>query len=191
MDPTTKATPSEPTQEIPPPPMRRRVRLVIELILLLILMGGMLALVSDKIRFERVISPSMEPTLMVGDTIMTDANAPCKRYDIICFKDPDQKSQDILVKRVMGMPGDTIVIQDGILYINGKEEYSTAITDNKMAWNNDKVRVPEDCLFVMGDNRNNSEDSRVFGPVPRKNITGVATLIVWPLKHWGRPKKIH
>lgn len=191
MEPKAQENTQEPTPVAPAPPMRRRVRLVVELILLLILMGGMLALVSDKIRFERVISPSMEPTLMVGDTIMTDANAPCKRYDIVCFKDPDKTSSDVLVKRVMGLPGDTIVIQDGILTINGKEEYSTVIQDNKLVWPNARVRVPTDRLFVMGDNRNNSEDSRVFGPVPREYITGVATLIVWPPKHWGRPKKIH
>lgn len=188
-------TPDESPEPLPPPPptvpIRKRIKLVVELVLLLILMGVILILTSNKVQFEEVVSASMEPTLMVGDVIMNDANAPHNRYDIICFKDPDKTSEDLLVKRIMGLPGDRIIIQDGILSINGHEEYSTALTENKIEWKNDAIRIPENRVYVMGDNRNNSEDSRVFGPVPVERITGVVQLIVWPPSRWGRPRKLH
>jgi signal peptidase I len=122
---------------------------------------------------------------------MTDANAAPHRYGIVCFNDPDASSGDRLVKRVMGLPGDSITIQDGILTINGQEEYSKNIMENKLDSPDAHLRVPADRIYVMGDNRNNSEDSRVFGPVPYGNVTGVVMCIVWPPKHWGRPQKLH
>lgn len=175
-----------------PVPIRRRARLVIELTILLVLMGAILALASNKFQFEEVISASMTPTLRIGDIILTDANAAPRRYDVVCLISPeDPAREEKFVKRVMGLPGDIIMIQDGILSINGQEEYSKAIPDNKLVWYNERIKVPEGKIFLMGDNRNNSYDSLNFGPVPYENITGVVQFIVWPPSRWGRPQKIH
>lgn len=186
---TTPVTPAE----IPAPvPIRRRARLAVELTILLVLMGAILALASNKFQFEEVVSASMVPTLQIGDIILTDANAAPRRYDVICLISPeDPAREEKFVKRVMGLPGDVITIQDGILAINGQEEYSKAIPDNKIVWYNSKIKVPEQRLFLLGDNRNNSYDSLNFGPVPYDNITGVVQFIVWPPKRWGRPQKLH
>jgi signal peptidase I len=132
----------------------------------------------------------MEPTLMVGDVILSDANATPGQYDIICLNNPEDHDEK-LVKRIMGVPGDEIKIQDRAIYINNREEVSKQILENSIAWGNMKTRVPEDAVFVMGDNRNNSYDSLNFGPVPYKQIRGVVWAIVWPPKHWGRPKALH
>jgi len=170
--------------------LSRRLRLMIGLLILLLLMSILLALASNKLQIEEVISDSMDPTLVVGDRLISDANAMPDRYQVICFnspEDPDEK----LVKRIIGVPGDVIRIRDGSLYINGKEETSTQIRDNQIQWRDIKVTVPRDGLFVLGDNRNNSHDSLNFGTVPYKNIRGVATLIIWPPSHWGRPKALH
>lgn len=192
MEPFTPDPPVTPPTPVPPPvPALKRIRLIVGLLFLLILMGALLALTSNKVRFEQVISESMETTLLKGDTIMTDANATPHRYDIVCFKDPDKTSDDILVKRIIGLPGDTIVIQDGILYLNGKDEYSTAIPENKIIGENMRKLVPDGTYFVMGDNRNNSEDSRVFGPIAFDSLTGVVMCIVWPPSRWGTPQKLH
>lgn len=196
MDPLT-SLPDVNDAPVPPPPapvpIRRRVRLIVELTFLLVLMGAILALASNKFQFEEVVSASMVPTLKIGDIILTDANAAPRRYDIVCLKSPEEGADkdEKYVKRIMGVPGDTIVIQSGIIYLNGIEEYSKAIPDNKIIWHDDRIRIPEDKLFLMGDNRNNSYDSLNFGPVPYSNITGVVQLIVWPPSHWGRPQKLH
>jgi signal peptidase I len=131
----------------------------------------------------------MAPTLLVGDEILSDANAMTGRYQIICFNSPED--DDKLVKRIIGVPGDEIRIRDGIIYINGKEEYSTQVSDNRIQWKDVKVKVPRNGVFVLGDNRNNSHDSLNFGTVPYKNIRGVATMIIWPPSRWGRPKPLH
>jgi signal peptidase I len=169
--------------------MSRRLRLMIGLLILLFLMGILLALASNKLQIEQVISDSMAPTLLVGDEILSDANAMPDRYQIICFNSPEDADEK-LVKRIIGVPGDEIRIRDGIIYVNGKEEYSPQV-DNRIQWKDIKVTIPRSGVFVLGDNRNNSHDSLNFGPVPYKNIRGVATMIIWPPSHWGRPKALH
>jgi signal peptidase I len=174
----------------PAPPLRQRVRIMIGLLVLLVLMGVMLGIGASLIQFEKVISESMEPTLMVGDILVADANAVPRRYDAVCLWDPTEEGEK-LVKRIIGMPGDRIVIRDGIIYVNGREEYSPFIPDNRISWRNIKVDVPENEVFVLGDNRNNSFDSLNFGTVTFERLRGVAEYIVWPPAHWGRIRNIH
>ena len=194
MEPPSLAAP--PTASSAPPgtgavvPTRRRLRVMASMLVLMLLMAALLAIASNKIQFEKVISGSMEPNLLIGDVVLVDANVFPSRYDIVCLKNPE-KPEEILVKRVIGLPGDEIAIRDGTLYIDGRKEVSDHVTTNDLAWRDIRVRVPDDTLFVLGDNRNNSYDSLNYGPVPFANLTGTVKWIVRPLSRLGRPQGLH
>lgn len=140
------------------------------------------------------------PTGSMENTIMTDSRMvgfrwsyafdDPKRCDIIIFKFPDDPSQNY-VKRVIGLPGEKVKVQDGVVYINGKalsEDYTVFKdrqgnkSDPYAMGDFEEVVVPENSYFVLGDNRNNSSDSRFWNTtnfVPRKNILGKAKVCYW------------
>ncbi|AGB40605.1 signal peptidase I [Halobacteroides halobius DSM 5150] len=128
-------------------------------------------------------SGSMRPTLQPGDRILVNKliyrfRDP-KRGEVIVFKYPVNPNRKF-IKRVIGLPGDTIKIVDGRVYVNGKpleEDY----TLEKSYTDYPAIKIPANNYFVLGDNRNNSKDSRFWGFVPRENIIGKATVIFWPL----------
>jgi signal peptidase I len=168
----------------------------------------------------RIPSVSMEPTLLVGDFLLMDKQIgggpgsgrgllppmAIHHGDVVVFHDPVDDPSIHLVKRVIGVPGDTIFLRDGVVFRNGqrlKESYAVyrqSAADryrddfpdlatmqahvNPNWWirlrglvHNGAVTVPPDCFFVMGDNRNDSEDSRYWGFVPRGAIVGKPLLI--------------
>ena len=129
-------------------------------------------------------SGSMIPTLEVGDRVLVNKFiyrfTDPERGDIIVFESVDRTNED-LIKRVVGLPGDKIAVRSGKLYVNGepqKEPYTNKKLPDRSFYA--KTTVPKDHVFVMGDNRGNSADSRVFGPLPEKNIEGEAFLRFWP-----------
>lgn len=144
-------------------------------------------------------SESMDPTLKVNNRIfvnkftygmrvpftklwLTHFNEP-KRGEVIVFKYPVDEST-FFVKRIIGLPGDEIYYtEEGALYVNQKladeSSYQTQLRPGNRPRNFGPVVVPQDSLFVMGDNRDNSSDSRVWGFVPRENIVGRADLVWW------------
>ena len=134
-------------------------------------------------------SGSMIPTLEIGDRVLVNKfiyrfTEP-KRGDIIVFTSVDNPDED-LIKRVVGLPGDTIAVRRGRLFLNGerqKEPYTNKKLPDRSFYA--KTTVPKGHVFVMGDNRGNSADSRVFGPLPKKNIEGEAFLRFWPLDRIG------
>jgi signal peptidase I len=111
---------------------------------------------------------------------------PPQRGDIIVF-DPPTVSDKPYIKRVIGLPGETVTFDGGNVYINGEkldEPYiSSGITDCTGQYCS--VTVPEGHIFVLGDNRRNSSDSRIFGPVPVNSIIGKALITYWPLSEFG------
>ena len=158
---------------------------MVGVIVLLILVGAILAIESDAVQVLIVTSGSMEPTLQIGDRILVDAAGDYGLYSVVVLDDPDHPGEQ-LVKRIVGLGGDRVEVRDGILYLNGKEQYSTHVSSNEIYWRNTKLRVPDDHVFVLGDNRNDSYDSLNFGPVPVDNVTGVLSFIIWPSGNWGR-----
>lgn len=128
-------------------------------------------------------SVSMSPTLLIKDRIIVNkfiySFTEPQRQEIIVFKYPVQPKRK-LIKRLIGLTGDKVEIKDGLVYLNDQlleEDY----IQEKDYRNYGPVVIPEDNYFVLGDNRNNSEDSRFWGFVPKNNIIGKAILIFWPL----------
>jgi signal peptidase I len=130
---------------------------------------------------------SMEPTLLIGDRFIVNKliykwTAPAQG-DIIVFKYPPDPDVSY-VKRLIGAPGDEVEIQDRIVYINGKalkEEYVRHDRPESIYEHFGPVRVPPENYFVMGDNRDNSADSRIWGFVPKENLIGKPLFIYWSL----------
>jgi signal peptidase I len=131
---------------------------------------------------------SMVPTLEVDDWVLTNKfiyrSAEPKRGDIVVFE--SSEFGEDLIKRVVGLPGDNILIVRGSLYVNGeqqKEPYLNTELSDQSSYGPDTV--PPGHVFVMGDNRADSSDSRIFGPVPEESILGKAFLRLWPPSRIG------
>ena len=136
----------------------------------------------------------METNFHDGEFILTDKlnyrfGNP-QRGDVVVFKAPPDGSSEF-IKRIIGLPGDTVAVQNGHITVNGQqitEKYldSTVITlPGNFATEGKSVKIPDMQYFLMGDNRNHSYDSRGFGLVDRSKITGKAWLIYWPPKNVG------
>jgi len=140
-----------------------------------------------------VDGPSMENTLHNGDQLMVEKISyrldDLKRFDIVVFYPYGRKQKEYYVKRVIGLPGETVQIKGKDIYINNKkltENYGKQpITDAGIAAK--PLKLAEDEYFVMGDNRKVSFDSRYedVGPVKKENIGGKVILRIWPLNKFG------
>ena len=134
----------------------------------------------------RVDGYSMEPTLHTGEFVIVNKIAytidEADRGDIIVFHYPRNPEQEY-IKRVIGLPGDEIRVQNGQVWVNGEaltEKYINAAPAYQGSWT-----VPTDSLFVLGDNRNNSSDSHNWGEVPMELVIGKAIFVYWPPTEWG------
>jgi len=134
----------------------------------------------------RIPSQSMEPTLRPGDQTLVwkvGAKAP-HRGDLVAFHAP--RTGEILLKRVVAVGGDTVGLEDGVLVVDGRhvrEPYADPKAIDSVYFG--PVKVRPGTMFVMGDNRANSDDSRDFGAVPTDRIIGRAVARVWPPARWG------
>ncbi|HEY1456729.1 MAG TPA: signal peptidase I [Candidatus Dormibacteraeota bacterium] len=124
---------------------------------------------------------------LIANKIDYRLHAP-QRGDIIILRPPTDNSKDF-IKRVIALPGERLLIRDGIVYINGRkldEPYLPEAWTTLNNWGGDNGTViPANDYFVMGDNRNKSQDSRSFGPISRDRIDGKAWFRIWPLDHFG------
>jgi len=139
-------------------------------------------LIDSVVARVRVENISMEPTLMPEEFILVNKLSgklnDINRGDIIVFHFPGDIKEDY-IKRVIGLPGDTIEVRGNMVYVNGtpiNEPYIAAEPSYNGTW-----VVPSANLFVLGDNRNQSSDSHSWGYVPWANIVGKAMVIYWPL----------
>ena len=134
----------------------------------------------------KIPSESMEQTIMTGDRVFGNRLAYVfgdpERYDIIIFKYPDNEKV-LFIKRIIGMPGETVEIKDGKVYINGsKEPLKDSFTPETPVGDYGPYTVPENSYFVLGDNRNYSKDSRFWNNpyVAEDKILGKAVLKYFP-----------
>lgn len=131
------------------------------------------------------ISRSMQPTLQVGDRIIYDHRASIQgkwqRGDIVFFKPPaswENSEDDLLVKRIIGLPGESIAVRGGVVWVNNQEIKigTVANADDNFG----PYKLGQDEYFVLGDNRSNSDDSRRQGPIKTTDIRGRAVYRLWP-----------
>ena len=133
-------------------------------------------------------SESMEPTLVEGDRVLV--NRFIYRFtdpepgDVIVFHPPTAPDEDY-IKRVVAVAGDTVEVKDGKLYVNGEAQDEPYLNEPFIQGVFPPETIPEGYVFAMGDNRNRSGDSRVFGPVNVDKILGEGFLIYWPLGKIG------
>lgn len=166
-------------------PARRPVWLtflweVLQTLIMAVILYFLIDAVVGRVRVENI---SMQPTLHQDQFILVNKLAyrlgTFQRGDIVIFHFPGDPKEDY-IKRVIGLPGDHIEIRDGMVIVNGQmlEEDYVAAAPNYIK----SYQVPEDGLFVLGDNRNQSSDSHMWGHVPTSNVVGKALIVYWPLQ---------
>lgn len=145
-----------------------------------------------------VSGASMYPTLHNGDRMILSKIGDINRFDVVVLKAPDENVE--YIKRVIGMPGDTLEMKQGVLYINGKkieqpfintealQKQTVFIDDFTLQSLIGETKIPEGKYFVMGDNRGVSRDSRMIGLIDRKAIEGKAVFTIWPMNQFGGQK---
>ena len=163
---------------------------LITLILAVVIFFGLQATMQSFL----VDGPSMNPNFHTGQWLLVNKavykffHEP-ERGDVVVFHPPDNQ-QDDYIKRIIGLPGESVEMKEGIVYIHKKDgnvvpldEKSYIIEPASRSFKGDTI--PENQYFVLGDNRNNSSDSRSGWLLPRQNIIGKAWLSVWPPDIWG------
>ena len=179
--PETQIQPSE-TQPEQTEDWKRFTLDILETIILAVVLYFGINAISARVRVDGF---SMVPTLQDGEYILVSklsykTGTPA-RGDIIVFALPTDQRQD-LIKRVIGLPGETISIHDGIVKVNGIPLTEPYIAQQPLY--NDERTVPDGQLYVLGDNRNDSKDSHQWGLLPMENVIGKAILIYWPPPVW-------
>jgi signal peptidase I len=155
---------------------------LIETLLLAVVLYLGINAVSARVRVDGF---SMVPTLQDGEYVLVSKLAykigEPNHGDIIVFRYPGEPPQD-LIKRIIGLPGDSVQVTGSVVYVNGQplvEPYIAASPVYQGQWD-----VPQGYLFVLGDNRNDSSDSHAWGLLPIDNVIGKALLIYWPPPEW-------
>lgn len=156
---------------------------------------ALLAMVLLGAAFQIAVVPtgSMERTVLIGDHLLVNRAAfwfaRVQRGEVISFYPPGN-NKDVYLKRVVAVGGDRVEIRDGAVFVNGlrvSEPYVEHVCGLCPAWRT-RVMVPEGELFVLGDNRDRSEDSRYFGSVPESNVVGKPMMVLWsfaiPTEKW-------
>lgn len=173
--------------------LRTLLDIVILVVVVIVLTFGLRTFVFQA---YEIPSGSMEETIMPGDMVFSEKITYYGRDpqpgDIVTFTDPEDDSR-ILIKRVIATGGQTVDLRDGRVYVDGElrdEPYTQGKPSVELepAYGTEityPYTVPEGCIWVMGDNRTNSQDSRYFGAVDASAVTGKAIFIYWPISDWG------
>ena len=161
---------------------KRFVLDIVETLVLAVVLFVGINLVSARVRVDGF---SMRPTLEDGEFVLVSKLSytfgEFQRGDIVVFHFP-LNPQEELVKRIIGLPGDTVMVRDNQVFVNGQQLNETYIAQAPLY--SGEWTVSEGQLFVLGDNRNNSNDSKDWGLLPQENVVGKAVLIYWPPPLW-------
>ncbi len=164
-------------------------------IMLAVVLGAAFLLRTYVVAPYEIPSSSMEPTIMVGDKVFSEKisyySGDVRPGDIVTFQDPEVASRT-LIKRCIATAGQTVDLADGVVYVDGEPQadvyaqgLSYPLTPAVGVEVEYPYTVPEGCIWVMGDNRENSQDSRYFGAVPESSVSGHAFFVYWPLARLG------
>ncbi|GAC1537845.1 MAG: signal peptidase I [Candidatus Velthaea sp.] len=141
------------------------------------------------VRTPEVSGPSMEPRIHSGEFVLINTLAyrfsPIRRGDIVALRH-DSPTPETYLKRVVGLAGERVTIERGIVAIDGQALPETYVRFRD-ARSVKPLTVPNDSLYVLGDNRANSDDSRDWGTLPARDVNGKAVLRIWPLSQFGAP----
>ena len=189
---------------LPAPPRKPEAwkRSAVEWLVVVVVAVAVALLISaTSIQAFFIPSKSMESTLHVGDRVLVNKWSyglhDVHRGDVVVFSRPkDEPATNVsdLIKRVIGLPGETVTIANNHVYINGQqlnEPYldagavSVAVQGKWACTPTAPCKIPKGQLWVMGDNRTDSEDSRYFGPIPESTVVGRAFFRIWPLNRLG------
>jgi signal peptidase I len=184
-----EAPPEADPEEPPPTTEGRGVRNLVEWVAIVV--GALaVALLVKTFLIQAFFIPSLSmfPTLDEGDRVLVNKLSyrlhDVHRGDLVVFERPEgQPESDIkdLIKRVIGLPGEMIEAREGVIYIDGEElDESDYLVEGTTTDNLPRQEIPDGHVFVMGDNRGDSADSRVFGPIDEDTIVGRAFVKVWP-----------
>jgi len=183
LQPDSAPEPDFVTVESPTRPGKGLLREIIETALLTVIIYAAVNFTTGRFRIESI---SMLPTFQPGQYVVVDKLSYLlgkpQRGDVIVFQYPLAPDKDY-IKRVIGLPGETVSIGGGVVSVNGQplnEPYIAAPPNLGGTWALSPAQY-----FVMGDNRNNSSDSRSWGPLERKYLIGKAVLVYWPPPGWG------
>jgi signal peptidase I len=170
---------------------QRKARKTARTILQALAFGGLVLLFF--LRVPEVEGRSMLPSVAGGNHVLINTLAygtavgpwtllsrAVQRGDVIAFSRGLGDDSTTYLKRVVALPGDRVDIRDGRLQVNGVDvdETAFALADRSSM---SQLRIPAECVFVLGDNRAESDDSRVFGPIPESAIIGKAVFVIWPI----------
>lgn len=173
-------------------PEKSMARFVLELVEVVVIAFALSWLIRTFVIEARIIpTGSMLPTIQLQDRVIVDKIffknfGELHTGDIIVFHPPaSAHSSDDFIKRLIATPGDTVQIKNHKTYVNEQELDEPYLNKDKPQEDFGPIVVPEGSLFVMGDNRNNSADSREWGFLPEQNVTGRTLFRYWPLNHFG------
>jgi len=157
-------------------------------LLTIVLTVVIFVVVQATIQVSIVNGSSMRPHLQDGQRIIVNKatymlHEP-ERGDIVVFQPPMNVGATPFIKRIIGLPDDTVEVKKGIVYINGYPLDEPYIEDAP-AYTMAKEKIAGGSYFVLGDNRNNTSDSHIWGTIPQNNIIGKAWISVWPPETWG------
>lgn len=161
--------------------MENKIKEILPYIIIIIIVVLIRTFIATPIK---VNGTSMNDTLNHGDTMILNKIDvkinELKRFDIVVI----ETGETYLIKRVIGLPNETIEYKEGKLYINGKK-INDPYYNNKNTNDFESVKIPKEHYFVMGDNRNDSIDSRIIGVINKKDIIGTTKIVLFPFKNMG------
>jgi signal peptidase I len=178
---------------------------VIRTIKLLTLLAVVVSLLGMALQVVVIPTASMEGTVLVGDHLLIDRFAygpeiplthvrlprlkTPQRGEVVSFYAPGH-SGDVYLKRVVAVGGDRVQWHDGVLYVNGERRWEPYVESGHDIKSSTELLVPQGRLYMLGDNRDHSEDSRVWGTVPEESVVGEPVVVLWsiasPTERWLR-----
>ena len=172
------------------PPSPPTWRLIINEAIETIVLAAVIWLVINFATARVVVDgPSMQPNFFSGQLLIVNRLAyrvgTLERGDVIVFDNPTDNSDEYLIKRVIGLPGEELTINQGRVYVNGELLQESYLAPDLLTSYEGEWTIPENSDFVMGDNRPQSHDSRAWGTLEKQYVVGQAWLCYWPLSNIG------